>query len=103
MQLNPLRVKTLRDQRNWTQHHLADACAVSLRTIQRIEKEGLASKQTTMSLCAVFEVTQGDLIAFDRPELSNNQADGKSIKLVLILTACISFILGMASALIIFN
>ncbi len=39
-----------------TQQHLADACAVSLRTIQRVEKEGMASSETVLALCSVLEV-----------------------------------------------
>lgn len=103
MQLNPLRVKALRDQRSWTQHHLADACSVSIRTIQRVEKEGLASKETTMSLCAAFGVTQGKLITFDEPELIHHQGNNRRIKGLIITTACVSFSLGMASAFLILN
>ncbi|ENO00390.1 MULTISPECIES: helix-turn-helix domain-containing protein [Pseudoalteromonas] len=44
MQLNPTTVKSLRSKLDWTQQQLADACDVSLRTIQRVEKEGAASK-----------------------------------------------------------
>jgi len=34
------------------------ACAVSLRTIQRVKKKVLLQKKTTMRLCAVFEVAK---------------------------------------------
>lgn len=49
-----------RKQRNWTQQHLADACGVSLRTIQRVERDGQASSETVQALNAVFaiELTQ---------------------------------------------
>ncbi|MCA1766774.1 MAG: helix-turn-helix transcriptional regulator [Idiomarina sp.] len=46
----------LRNRRGWTQQHLADACAVSLRTIQRVEKEGIASQETVAALCSVYEI-----------------------------------------------
>ena len=56
MQLNAQHIKELREQRAWTQQHLADACDVSLRTIQRVEKYGNASSETAMGLCSVLEV-----------------------------------------------
>ena len=55
------KVKQLRLERNWTQQHLADACDISLRTIQRIEKYGNASHESVMSLCAVLEITKNDI------------------------------------------
>ena len=68
MQLNSRTVKQLRADRNWTQQHVDDACGLSLRTIQRVEKEGVASKEIIMSLCAVFEVSQSELINLPKVE-----------------------------------
>ncbi len=101
MQLNPNTVKTLRQQYCWTQQHLADASDVSLRTIQRVEKEGTASKETTMSLCAVFEIRQGELIKLDEPKAMNSQHADKTSKFAVVIatTALISFALGVASVL----
>lgn len=103
MQLNPNTVKALRHKFNWTQQLLADACDVSLRTIQRVEKEGTASKETTMSLCAVFEVRQGELIKLDDfNAIDNHRSDNNSKYIMAIaLTAFISFTLGAASVLLI--
>ncbi|ATG58994.1 transcriptional regulator [Pseudoalteromonas sp. 13-15] len=98
MQLNPTTVKSLRGQLNWTQQQLADACDVSLRTIQRVEKEGAASKETTMALCAVLEVRQGELIKL---EDNTNSCDvspalnTRNITSILALSSVVSFILGM--------
>ncbi len=61
MDIDEVAVKRIRSERGWTQQHLADACALSLRTIQRVEKEGAGSRETLMSLCAVFEVDQSHL------------------------------------------
>ena len=72
MRLNPKTIKQLRDDKNWTQQSLADACGLSLRTIQRVEKEGVASRETMMSLCAVFEVKQSSLINLDEAEANNS-------------------------------
>jgi DNA-binding XRE family transcriptional regulator len=61
MEIDKNLVKQYRVDRNWTQQHLADACGISLRTVQRIEKLGNASSESIMSLCAVFEITKQDI------------------------------------------
>ena len=102
MQLNPNTIKALRQKHNWTQQLLADACDISLRTIQRVEKEGAASKETTMSLCAVFEVRQGELIKLDDIEKLdlNDPAKAQKLYLIIALSSLISFGLGIGSVFI---
>ena len=104
MQLNPTTVKSLRSKLDWTQQQLADACDVSLRTIQRVEKEGAASKETTMALCAVLEVRQGELIKLDEP--INNDVKStptKSFLAGVVIGSLISFALGAGSVLLATN
>jgi transcriptional regulator with XRE-family HTH domain len=105
MRLNPNIIKALRHKHNWTQQLLADACAVSLRTIQRVEKEGAASKETTMSLCAVFEVRQGELIKLDDTEAMQpiDLIKAQRLSLIVALSSLISFALGVGSVLIFTN
>ncbi|MCL1147475.1 helix-turn-helix domain-containing protein [Shewanella marinintestina] len=67
MEINPFAIRTLRQEKGWTQQHLADACAISLRTVQRVEKEGSASNDTLLGLCAVFEVEQKQLLVLPKP------------------------------------
>jgi DNA-binding XRE family transcriptional regulator len=55
MQINVDRVRAERQQRAWSQEHLASASGLSLRTIQRVEASGVASNETLRSLAAVFE------------------------------------------------
>lgn len=62
MEINAETVRSERQQRGWTQQHLADAAGCSLRTIQRIEKHGLASNESVSALCAVFEVERDRLL-----------------------------------------
>ncbi len=50
-------IKAERNKRGWTQSQLADICSLSLRTIQRIEKSGLASHESVQSLAAAFGIT----------------------------------------------
>ena len=62
MDVNASKIKELRTSNGWTQQHLADACAISLRTVQRVERYGNASQETVASLAAVFELQQAELI-----------------------------------------
>jgi transcriptional regulator with XRE-family HTH domain len=66
MDIQAKRVRELRIQRGWTQQHLADACAVSLRTVQRIERDGNAATETVSALCAVFDVEREQLLVVPR-------------------------------------
>lgn len=61
MDVNANKIKTLRTNNGWTQQHLADVCAISLRTVQRVERYGNASHETLASLASVFEVQQAEL------------------------------------------
>lgn len=58
MNLNPKILREHREKNNWTQQHLADLYGVSLRTIQRIEKTGVCSKETASALSSVFEISR---------------------------------------------
>lgn len=54
-------IKDLRLQKSWTQDQLASAAGLSLRTIQRVEKEGVCSLETNQALAAVFDLDQNTL------------------------------------------
>lgn len=49
-------VKQLRTKRGWTQEHLAHLASVNVRTIQRIEKNGVCELETRSALASVFQV-----------------------------------------------
>ena len=51
------KIKKLRQDNGWSQDLLAKASGLSLRTIQRIEKEGKASAETQLALAATFNVS----------------------------------------------
>lgn len=55
-------MKRLRLAKNWTQQHLADVCNLSMRTIQRVEKDGVASNETVAAYAAIFELMIGDFV-----------------------------------------
>lgn len=54
-------IRLEREKRAWTQEHLAKASALSLRTIQRVEKTGAASFESVRALAAVFGLSVADL------------------------------------------
>lgn len=62
MQLNLQLIKQLRTERGWTQQQLADICTVSLRTIQRVEMQGVGSLETCKALAVAFAVPREQLL-----------------------------------------
>ncbi len=66
-------VRTLREDRGWSQEQLAQTSGVSVRTIQRIETGGRASLETLKCFAAGFETTipelkkDADMTDHDKP------------------------------------
>ncbi|TOP05168.1 hypothetical protein CGH23_23150, partial [Vibrio parahaemolyticus] len=56
MNIDGKRLKYLRNQKLLTQEKLAIMSGLNIRTIQRVEKTGVASKETLKALCAALEV-----------------------------------------------
>lgn len=106
MRVNASLIKQFRSDRSWTQQHLADACGVSLRTVQRVERYGTASNETLMALASVFEIEQD---AIQEPEievhqvLAEQQGEAKSIWLnsQVISALVVGFIAGISVVLIV--
>ncbi len=65
--VDPSCVRLLRTSRRWTQDELSQAAGVSLRTVQRAERDGQVSISTLKSLAAAFEVDAGELEAASGP------------------------------------
>jgi DNA-binding XRE family transcriptional regulator len=63
--LNQQLIRQLRAERAWSQVQLAEMTGLSLRTIQRIEKHGQASLESSKSLAAVFELNVQQLTSAD--------------------------------------
>lgn len=61
VKINKEAVVKLRANKCWSQEELAAACGLSVRTIQRVEKHGAASLETTKALASVFSVMPGAL------------------------------------------
>jgi len=54
--LSSERVKYFRKDNGWSQELLAKASGLSLRTIQRAEKDGNSSVETQLALAAAFDI-----------------------------------------------
>ena len=54
-------VKRLREQRAWTQEHLAHVAGITARTVQRIEQGDPASADSLMGLAQALDVSLDDL------------------------------------------
>jgi len=61
MKLDKAKLKQLRESKAWSQSHLAEISGLSLRTIQRIEKSGIASPESVKSICATFGIQIDEL------------------------------------------
>lgn len=91
-------VKQLRNDKGWTQAHLAEICDVNLRTIQRVENQGSASVETIMALCVAFDVKRQAL--FKVPQQSEVQATESPSKRLYALVFICGLLIGISSTVI---
>jgi transcriptional regulator with XRE-family HTH domain len=63
MKLDGEKIKNLRELRGWSQEQLASAAGVSVRTVQRAESDGSASRETRVCLAAALDVPHTNLEA----------------------------------------
>ena len=61
MNINRTLILALRKQRSWSQDELAVSSGLNLRTVQRIERSGVASIQSRKALAAAFNIVVSDL------------------------------------------
>jgi transcriptional regulator with XRE-family HTH domain len=50
------KIKRWREERHWSQEHLAELAGVGIRTVQRIENGEQASRESLMAIAAAFDV-----------------------------------------------
>jgi len=69
-------VQKLRLRRGWSQEQLAELCALSVRTIQRVEQGQKASAESLKALASVFEVDFLDLkeAHMNKPTVTTDEA-----------------------------
>lgn len=70
-------VRKLRLRNGWSQEQLAEMTGLSVRTIQRIERDQPASLESQKALAAVFEV---DIATFQKPEQLSEKAQVQQTK-----------------------
>lgn len=63
MMLDAAKLKRLREGRGWSQEQLASAAGISVRTVQRAERDGAASRETKVCLAAALDVPHAELEA----------------------------------------
>ena len=75
------KIKRWRDERLWSQEHLADLAGLGLRTVQRIENGEPASRDSVMALAAAFNVDAAALTVNAETEaaLESEQKARKSL------------------------
>ncbi|MBA6354653.1 MULTISPECIES: helix-turn-helix domain-containing protein [unclassified Colwellia] len=101
MDVNAKKIKELRTANGWTQQHLADACAISLRTVKRVERYGNASQDTVLGLASVFEIAQTEIVLLEAlDEAFSDEEDNSFNPNMQILFAALFG--AMAGALIMF-
>jgi len=79
MKIDSAFIKAQREQRAWSQEHLAAVTGLGLRTIQRIETTGAASYESARALATVLDVEVAEL----RDESAGVVAGGPRISVPL--------------------
>ncbi|CAM2990945.1 helix-turn-helix domain-containing protein [Vibrio neptunius] len=98
MKVNTKKISSERKSRAWSQQHLADVSALSLRTIQRVEKEGTGSPETVKALAASFALDVNQLLLPEAPPKNSSKINVKT-KLTAL---CSSIVVFFVSALLFF-
>ncbi len=103
MEVNAQKIKGLRQDKGWTQQHMAEVCGLSLRTVQRAENYGNCSADTLQAVASVLEVALSDLKlvppAPDSSAQHKTSSNGRWINIALIVLALlVGFVGGFGTA-----
>ena len=71
------KVRRWRDERCWSQEHLAEVAGISLRTVQRMERGEKASRESVMAVAAAFGVDAMALVVGAKAEAARTVQDEK--------------------------
>jgi transcriptional regulator with XRE-family HTH domain len=63
MNINGDLIKELRLKKSWSQERLADVAGISMRTVQRMEIDGVASLQSRVAISSALEINPADMIS----------------------------------------
>ena len=94
------KIKRWREERHWSQEHLAELAGIGLRTVQRIENGEPASRDSLMALAAAFNVDVMALTVDSQEEAASivhrqNAKAREAIRLSLWIHLA-GYIIGMA-------
>lgn len=99
MKINSKLILKERNDRAWSQQHLASVSSLSLRTIQRVEKSGLSSQDSLQAISSAFDKEPAHF--FVREEQVNSSgynAKFYALCASIIVTLLGGFLLSTASA-----
>jgi transcriptional regulator with XRE-family HTH domain len=88
------KIRAMRLKSGWTQEQLAEMCDVSVRTIQRIEKTGIASLETTNALAAVLEQERQAILVQDGVRPATSEISLKRVVVIALLTFALGLVIG---------
>ena len=63
------KIRSLRQERAWSQAQLAEIASLSIRTVQRVELKGRCSQETLLALASAFEINVSELTSLLRQAL----------------------------------
>lgn len=100
MEISSEKVRQARIERGWTQQQLAEVADLSLRTVQRVENQSVASNETVSALSSVLEIPRSELLTQDptRPEF---QAAERRMRLLLPAAGFVGAALGSGTTIVI--
>ena len=90
MKINASKVSNERKSKAWSQQHLADVSALSLRTIQRVENEGTGSLETVKALAACFELDVNALFVLEVKRQNRYDIKAKIVALCSVVVAIVT-------------
>ena len=62
MKIDGEKVRALRERKAWSQEHLATASGLSVRTVQRVERDSSGLPETRLALAAALAVSAAELM-----------------------------------------
>jgi transcriptional regulator with XRE-family HTH domain len=89
MKINHKLLRRQREQRAWTQNQLAEVASLSVRTVQRIERNGIAAKESAMALASALDMDLADLLIQSNSSSTRHTSHRRWWGLVGILTSLI--------------
>ncbi|PCJ26904.1 MAG: hypothetical protein COA96_04550 [SAR86 cluster bacterium] len=83
MNVNRELIRELRLRKSWSQEKLADVAGVSMRTVQRIETDGVASLQSRTAIANAFEIEPAELDVEVKGSVESENLEKLQMRLLL--------------------